>query len=340
MSSPKPPPAPDYTGAAQATGASALENTRAQASLNRPDINTPLGSQSWKMIGPDQYEQNITLSPEGQIQFENESKMNELMGKLGIKQLEGSSEMLAQPFDINAVGGGQQEIQDALYRRSTSMLDPQYEHAEDKERDRLANQGFQTGTEGYDNAIGNFDRAKAFAYGDARDRAIVGGQDARKQAVQEALLARQTPLNEINALKTGSQVQMPQFQATAPSGQSAPTDYLGATTAAGQFSQGLYGNQVAETNAQRQAVASMGTMAALYAMMPAAAPAAALASDRRLKRDIVKISNDPRGFGIYKFKYLWSNIEYIGVMADELEKVMPEAVTEIGGYKAVYYGML
>lgn len=269
MSSPKPPAAPDYTGAAVATGASNLENTRTAAALNRPDVNTPLGSQTWTMTGPDKYEQNITLSPEQQELFGNQEKMDSLMGQLGIKQLQGASDTLGTPLDLSTVGGGQQEIQDALYRRSTSMLDPQFAQAEDKERSRLANQGFQVNDEGYDKAIGNFDRSKAFAYGDARDRAIVGGQDARKQAVQEALLQRETPLNEINALKTGSQVQMPTFGAT-PGVNTAPgTDFAGATTAAGQFSQGLYGNQVAEQNSTKQAAGGLASTAAMmYYLAP------------------------------------------------------------------------
>jgi len=72
----------------------------------------------------------------------------------------------------------------------------------------------------------------------------------------------------------------------------------------------------------------------------AAAGNAALMSDRRLKRDIEKLFTDKRGFGVYRFKYLWSPVEMTGVMADEIEKIIPDAVTTINGYKAVYYGML
>lgn len=49
-------------------------------------------------------------------------------------------------------------------------------------------------------------------------------------------------------------------------------------------------------------------------------------SDRRLKTDLTRIAAHPAGFGIYRFKYLWSDAEYVGVMAQEVLDVMPEAV--------------
>ncbi len=50
-----------------------------------------------------------------------------------------------------------------------------------------------------------------------------------------------------------------------------------------------------------------------------------LGSDRRLKRDIVKVGEDSYG-NIYHFKYIWSDQVYEGRMADELAQVRPDAV--------------
>lgn len=50
-----------------------------------------------------------------------------------------------------------------------------------------------------------------------------------------------------------------------------------------------------------------------------------LFSDRRLKRDIVKVGEDANG-NIYRFKYIWSDEVYEGRMADELAQVRPDAV--------------
>jgi hypothetical protein len=49
-------------------------------------------------------------------------------------------------------------------------------------------------------------------------------------------------------------------------------------------------------------------------------------SDRRLKTDLVRIGMHPLGFGIYRFKYLWSESAYRGVIAQEVLAVLPDAV--------------
>jgi hypothetical protein len=49
-------------------------------------------------------------------------------------------------------------------------------------------------------------------------------------------------------------------------------------------------------------------------------------SDRRLKADVVRVGTHPAGFGLYRFRYLWSKDEYVGVMAQEVGDVMPDAV--------------
>ena len=49
-------------------------------------------------------------------------------------------------------------------------------------------------------------------------------------------------------------------------------------------------------------------------------------SDIRLKQDIVKLGTLDNGIGIYRFRYTWSDQAYVGVMAQEVQMVMPEAV--------------
>jgi hypothetical protein len=40
---------------------------------------------------------------------------------------------------------------------------------------------------------------------------------------------------------------------------------------------------------------------------------------------------------VYEFNYIGDDVRYIGVMAQNVEKLVPEAVTIVDGYKAVYY---
>ncbi|HLO63303.1 MAG TPA: tail fiber domain-containing protein, partial [Azonexus sp.] len=63
-------------------------------------------------------------------------------------------------------------------------------------------------------------------------------------------------------------------------------------------------------------------------------------SDARLKRNVVKLSDDPRGFSWYEFEYLWGSRRHVGVMAHEVERVLPAAVIDIDGFKAVNYNLL
>jgi hypothetical protein len=64
-------------------------------------------------------------------------------------------------------------------------------------------------------------------------------------------------------------------------------------------------------------------------------------SDIALKHDIVLLGHLSNGLGYYRFSYIGGNKAYVGVMAQEVEQVMPEAVTRgSDGYLRVYYEKL
>jgi hypothetical protein len=64
-------------------------------------------------------------------------------------------------------------------------------------------------------------------------------------------------------------------------------------------------------------------------------------SDRRLKTGIKRLGTLPSGLGLYRFKYLWGQAEYVGVMAQEVLEVMPSAVRRgADGFMRVDYQML
>jgi hypothetical protein len=89
----------------------------------------------------------------------------------------------------------------------------------------------------------------------------------------------------------------------------------------------------------------MGTLATLLGAGGTAAEGTAkfmaAFSDRRLKTDIERIGEREDGLGVYLFRYFWSPVQHIGVMAQEVLKVKPEAVIHTpSGYMAVDYGAL
>jgi len=49
-------------------------------------------------------------------------------------------------------------------------------------------------------------------------------------------------------------------------------------------------------------------------------------SDITVKRDSIKVGQLDNGLNLYRFKYLWSDKEFVGVMAQEVQEVLPEAV--------------
>jgi hypothetical protein len=65
-------------------------------------------------------------------------------------------------------------------------------------------------------------------------------------------------------------------------------------------------------------------------------------SDIRIKENIVKVSQSPSGLNIYEWNYKSApNSRYRGVMAQEVMKVVPEAVyAEKDGFLSVYYNLI
>jgi len=64
-------------------------------------------------------------------------------------------------------------------------------------------------------------------------------------------------------------------------------------------------------------------------------------SDARLKRDIALIGRLDDGLGLYRYRYLWSDTVYVGVMAQEVALIHPDAVIHgFDGYLRVDYSRL
>jgi hypothetical protein len=154
------------------------------------------------------------------------------------------------------------------------------------------------------------------------------GNNASDNALARALQLRSQPLNEIQSLMSGSQIQNPQFQGyTGANVAAAPT--LQGVQLQGQQAQDIYGQQMAARNANMAAYGQAAGMAGQAIMM----------SDIRLKSNIVKVGEHPLGIGIYEYD-IFDRREH-GVMAQEVLTVKPEAVAQhSSGYLMVDYGAL
>jgi hypothetical protein len=157
---------------------------------------------------------------------------------------------------------------------------------------------------------------------------------AQQQAYNQALTQYNMPLNTLSALRTGAQVQNPSFVNSAQQATTSGADILGA-------SQMGYNAQMGDFN-QKQA-AQQNFNQGLMGL----AGAGIMASDIRMKENIKQIHWLPNGLPVYEFEYKpefkdeAGHGKFIGVMAQEVEKVQPEAViTNAEGYKMVNYGVL
>jgi hypothetical protein len=151
---------------------------------------------------------------------------------------------------------------------------------------------------------------------------------AVQQALAQQAAIRSLPINEISALLSGGQVTVPQFQGY--SGVTiAPAPVFQAGQAQDAAAMQRYGIQA------NQAASNMGGLFNLAGSLGSAA----LLSDRRLKSNIVRLGTHPLGIGIYAYDIFGER--QLGVMADEVEQVKPEAVlTHSSGFKMVNYGAL
>ena len=243
-SSPQAPAAPDYTGAAKAT-------TQSQ----QVSQFTPYGSQTYApdASAPSGYSSTINLAPQAQQALDSQLGLSAGLGNLAQSQLPGVQQQYSQPMGMQSV----QDVSNKAYGDMTARLDPQWDARTTQEQTQLTNQGLRPGDEAYTNAMRDFGNARNDAYTQANLQA----QNLIPQTYNTAQSIYNQPLNTLNAIRSGAQVQNPQF------GQQPATNYLGAAQSQGQYGQGLYNAQVGTQNANTQGLYSLGAAGLLAAFL-------------------------------------------------------------------------
>ena len=334
------PPPPDYAGAARETAAGNLEAARANIAANRVNQYTPYGSLEYEVSGEDKFGNPMwkatqSLAPAQQQLLDYQNKASLGLGELTGKGLGYVSNMLETPFDISQLPSTgfnpSQTYQEAYMQR----LAPQLQQGRDKLQQDLANRGIDIGSEAYDRAMMQQAQRENDLLLGATTQGFGIGQQARQQGLQEQAYLRNEPLNTLNAVRTGAQVQGPNFVNPAMQANTAGADILGAT-------QMGYNAQLAASNAQNAANNAMTQ--GLFSL-----GGAALMSDIRTKENIKAIGWLPNGLPVYEYEYkaefkdhpLAGHGTHTGVMAQEVEAMYPNAVITLhDGYKAVDYGKL
>lgn len=333
------PPAPDYTGAAEATAKGNLDAARATAAANRTNQITPYGNLTYTANpGTDAYGNTLytatqTLSPGQQAILDRQTGLSTGLLDTAQQGLNYAQDIMAKPgvdtSKLPSYGINPGEMySDAIMRR----LAPQIAQQSQQSDAQLANQGIAPGTEAYNNAKRQLAQQQNDLLTSAQINGMNTGLTANQQAFQQQAYNQMQPINVINALRTGSQVSSPSYVNTPNQANTAGPDYLGATNA-------QYQNQLSAYNADQQANSNMlGGLMNLGAQIYKA-------SDINLKENIKKVGSLINGLNLYSYNYKdgydLPKGKQVGVMAQEVEKVIPEAVVDMpNGFKGVNYALL
>lgn len=324
------------------------------------------------------WEQKINLDPRQQAALDDQLAITEGRSGAAKELLGQATDAFQRPFnwddaperapgfDFGAMPDTQKKLNGSSgdYRRRaqdaiTELQRPDLERSRAAAETRLANQGITKGSEAYEadmRAVSdNENRAHLQAIAEGRNESVLAfGQDMgaadlnnkgiagdisnrmnagsfnnnnRTAAIAEEAQRRGMTLNELNALLTGQQVAMPQIPGAPQAGKAGGTDYSGALN-------NTYMAQLDQSN--RDNAASASTTSALAS---AAGIAAYFAfSDARLKTDVREVGILSSGVRVVHYRYRGRPRLYTGVIAQEVARVIPEAVVlHPSGYLMVDY---
>jgi len=247
-----PPPAPDYTSAANATASGNLEAARAAAAANRVNQITPNGNLTYthQGTGDDGWTATTTLSPAQQAIANQTNQLN--LGLMGTANtgLNYANDVLSHPgvdrSTLPQIGiNPGQSYQDAMMSR----LAPQIARENQANDAQLAAQGIPVGSEAYTNAKTVLNQSHNDLLNNATVQGFNTGLAANQNQFQQSAYNQMQPINLINALRTGSQVQNPNFAAIPQQATTAGADLLGANQAG-------YNAQLGATNASNAQAAN------------------------------------------------------------------------------------
>lgn len=254
------PAAPDYTAAAQQTAAGNLENSRVATTANRVNTYTPYGSLTYSQDpnNQDKWSSTVALSPDQQRLMNQQNRTSENLAGMtdAATQRVGGMMGTAMPGAYDPT----QATNNASNLINARLL-PQQQRDQAAMDTQLANQGITQGSEAYKNAQDQMGRTQNDARQQAQLAGINLGQGQQAQTYAQAMTNRNVPINELNALRTGSQVTNPTFSNAPQQGQVAGPDYSGAAS-------NTYNAQMQAVNAQN--ASSGGFMSGLFGLGGAA----------------------------------------------------------------------
>ena len=222
------------------------------------------------------------------------------------------------------MGGRQQAFNEDLSGGQFANQANQQGYSQNLGAQQFANQAYGQASALDMSRMGAQNQAMQQQYG-LNNQYVNTQNQVRQQAIAEEAQRRGMSLNEMNALLSGQQVNMPNMPTFNAAGRSETPQILNAT-------QMGYDAQLGALNAQN---AANGQLLSAGAQLGSAF----MFSDRRLKSNIKRVGEHKIGVGIYS--YTMMGFAQHGVIAQEVAAVRPDLVKRhANGYLMVDYGSL
>lgn len=219
FSPPKPPPAPDYTGAAQAQGAANVETARLEGRMNRPDVFTPYDQTVVTDIGDDRFRMDYSLTPEYESQRQKQAAIGGQYLDVAGQRL---GELPSGEFNLGALPTFQGGIdttgftplastdnltdyanrsEKAYYDRAFNRIQPGQQMEKTALHTDLINSGLPVGSQAYNDAMSRLEMTHADQLSGLAQSAIAEGQRMRQGLAGEAQSMRQSQLAEASMIR-------------------------------------------------------------------------------------------------------------------------------------------
>lgn len=197
------------------------------------------------------WSQTMNLTPQAQAALDQQLALNQKYGEVANVGFDRVRDVFENPqLDTSMLPDRAINVGQTAQEAILSRLNPQFAQQEEALRARLANQGITLGSDAYSREMNLQGQRMTDLQLQAALQGINLDQANRAAALQEQAYMQDRPLNLINALRSGAQVQNPQFAQFAQQATTAGPDMLGASNA-------QYQADVAATNAANAGTSGM-----------------------------------------------------------------------------------
>ena len=230
-----------------------------------------------------------------------------------------SSNLPNYVYNVDGSDAARQRMENAVYNQASTKLNQQFEQGLSNLNTKLQNQGIAVGSQAYNNAMSNLQNDQYDALTNAAYESVIQGQNAFSNSLNDSINAG----NFTNSARQQSLSEILQVLQNSISGYDVYNNIFNAMSQASdkvsKDSSTAYG-----LKADGQDISSL--LAAL--------------SDIRLKENISPVGKLDNGLTVYRFNYIGNPCTQIGLIAQEVKEVKPEAVVKgEDGYWRVNYNL-